>query len=273
MPSPIDGGTVLITGTSSGIGREIARLVAGRAKTLLLVARRKDRLDELAAELKGKHASLEVRVYACDLGDRCSLGMFIEQVDAEGSSVDVLINNAGLGDMGVFDRTDLKKQLSMIDLNVAALVQLTHAFVPGMVARGKGAVLNISSGFGLGFTPGFATYVGTKHFVTGFTESLHLDLAGTGVVASQICPGPVATEFEEATGNFTGQKVPGFLELDAESCARTAVRAIDQRRALIIPHLFFWWLLGWSRHVPRWLVRAVMRPLAKYIRQTQAARG
>ncbi len=272
-PSPIDSGVVLITGASSGIGQAIAELCAPRARELVLVARRKDRLDALAGELSSKHPSLRVHVFECDLGQRDRVSELVVALDRAGLAIDVLVNNAGLGDLGVFDKSKLDKQLSMIDLNVTALVMLTHALLPGMVARGRGAVLMVSSGFGLSYLPGFAGYVGTKHFVSGFTESLHSELAGTGVYVGQICPGPVATEFEQNIGNFTGRKAPSLLEISAERCAREAVRAIDRRRALVVPHWIIKLLIWSSLRSPRWLTRAVMRLVGPVVRKQQEAKA
>ena len=112
---------------------------------------------------------------------------------------------------------------------------LTIAFLPGMVQRNRGGVLNISSGFGLAVMPMFAAYCATKHYVTGLTEALVADLGGTDVVATQVCPGPVRTEFEEVMGNQTGKKVPAFVEISAEQCARESVRGFDRGRALVVP--------------------------------------
>jgi short-subunit dehydrogenase len=265
MPSPIDQGTVLVTGASSGIGREIARIVAPRCRRLVLVARRTERLRELADELSRDHRSLEVFVIACDLADRAALAALVAKVHDEVGEVDVLVNNAGVGTMSVFDRSQLDKQLTMIDLNVTALVSLTHAFLPGMVARGRGSVFMVGSGFGLSVSPGFATYVGTKHFITGFTESLAADLAGTGVHVGQICPGPVATEFEENTGNFTGQPIPAFLQISAAQCAQATVTAIDDAVVLAVPHVFVRLGLALLPFVPRFVVRlaAGVRVLGK----------
>lgn len=271
MPSPIDGGTVVVTGASSGIGREIARLVAPRCARLVLVARRTERLRELADELSRDRRSLKVFVFGCDLADRAAIGPLVDRIHQEVGEVDVLVNNAGVGTMAVFDRSRLDKQLAMIDLNVTALVALTHAFLPGMVARGRGSVLMVGSGFGLSVAPGFATYVGTKHFVTGFTESLAADLAGTGVHVGQIAPGPVATEFEENTGNFTGQPIPAFLQISAEQCARAAVTAIDDAVVLAVPHLFVRLGLALLPFVPRFLVRLALAPAGRKLRALQLA--
>lgn len=269
MTSPIDGGTVVVTGASSGIGRDIARLVAPRAKCLVLVARRKERLQELARELEKVSGELTVSVYAADLSDRAAVKAFADEVARDVGDVDVLVNNAGVGDIGVFDKASLDKQLFMIDLNIVGLVALTRAFLPGMIARGRGAVLMVSSGFGLSFLPGFAGYVGTKHFVTGFTESLRLEAAGTGVRIGQVCPGPVATEFEENIGNFTGMKVPSFIELSSVDCAKACVRAIDRNRALVVPGILIALSLLLARFSPRWLVRIVLWPAGRRIRRMQ----
>lgn len=233
----IDGGTILVTGASSGIGMAIARLVAPRARALVLVARRVERLEELKRELCAARKDLRVECIPCDLAAREQLPELVAEVAARGLEVDVLVNNAGVGMMGLYDRADAAKMAFMIDLNVTSLSLLTLAFLPGMVERKRGGVLNISSGFGLATMPLFAGYCGTKHFVTGFTEGLRSDLAGTGVHVTQICPGPVATEFEATMGNTTGQKIPAFVEITAEHCARVSVAALEANRALVVPGL------------------------------------
>jgi short-subunit dehydrogenase len=239
MASPIDGGVVLVTGASSGIGMAIARIVASRARAVVLVARRVDRLTALKEELLAARADVKIEIVGCDLSQRAEVERLPGELASRGlADVDVLVNNAGVGLMGAFDRADVAKTVAMIDLNVTAPTMLTAAVLPGMVARGRGAILNVSSGFGLGVLPSFAAYIGTKHFTTGFSEALLADLAGTGVTVTQVCPGPVATEFEQQIGNFTGQKAPGMLEISAERCARSAVRALDRRRAMVIPG--FW---------------------------------
>src|SRR5262245_30878299 len=212
MRPPIDGAYVLITGASSGIGRELARLLAPRAHTLVLVARSVERLAELSSELEKVRPELQVVVDKCDLSVVGAEAAMLERVLPKVGRIDVLVNNAGVGDMSLFDMSDPKRVIDMIHLNVTSQVALTRALVGPMVERGSGGILNISSGFGLSFLPGFAAYIGTKHFTTGFTEALRSDLAGTGVVVTQVCPGPVATEFEQNIGNFTGVKQPSIVE-------------------------------------------------------------
>ena len=269
--SAIDGGTVLVTGASSGIGLAIAKVVAPRAKTLVLVARRKERLDELKVSLAKDHPKLRVEVVPCDLGDRDAIATLVTSVEELGIAVDVLVNNAGVGMMGVFDRADAKATAFMIDVNVTSLSLLTLAFLPGMVERGRGGVLNISSGFGLAVMPTFAAYCGTKHYVTGFTEALRADLAGTGVTATQICPGPVATEFEEKVGNFTGAKVPGFVEITAEHCARVSVDAFDADRALVVPGFVMKLVMLVNALSPRFSRRIVAALVGRVARKKQLA--
>lgn len=264
---PVDESVTLITGASSGIGREFARLLASRVKALVLVARRVERLEALASELRAANQDLVVCVKACDLGDSAALTRMVSEVQAEVGNVDVLVNNAGMGDMGLLDRSEWQKTDLMIRVNVSALSHLTHLLVKPMVERGRGGILNISSGFGLSFMPGFAAYAATKHYVTAYTESLRLELRDSGVVVSQVCPGPVATEFESLVGNPTGREVPAFIQISAEQCARAALRGFERDRALTVPG--FWikvalWLGGIT---PRPLYRLVMRPVAKELRR------
>jgi short-subunit dehydrogenase len=267
--SAIDGGTVLVTGASSGIGMAIARLVAPRAKALVLVARRVDRLEELKRSLVQARAELRVEVIPCDLASREELPKLVAEVAARNLAVDVLVNNAGVGMMGVYDTADTAKTAFMIDLNVTSLSLLTLAFLPGMVERRRGGVVNISSGFGLAVMPTFAAYCATKHFVTGFTEGLCADLAGTGVVATQVCPGPVATEFEQTMGNFTGAKVPAFVEISAEHCARAAVDAFDRGRALVVPGIAMKIVMLVNALAPRFLRRIFAGFIGRYARRKQ----
>jgi short-subunit dehydrogenase len=267
--SAIDGGTVLVTGASSGIGMAIARLIAPRAKTLVLVARRVDRLEELKRALVEACPALRVEVMPCDLSSREDVARLVAEVVERGVDVDVLVNNAGVGMMGLFDRADVAKTAFMLDLNVTSLTLLTLAFLPGMVERRRGGVMNISSSFGLGVLPMFAAYLATKHYVTGFTEGLCADLAGTGVVVTQVCPGPVKTEFEQTMGNSTGAKVPAFVEISAEHCARAAVGAFDRGRAMVVPGITMKILMLFNALSPRFVRRAFAGLLGRYVRKKQ----
>ena len=266
--SAIDGGTVLITGASSGIGMAIAREVAPRAKRLVLVARRITKLDELARELEAAHR-VEVATIACDLSDREAFMKLPQTLEERGLDVDVLVNNAGVGLMGAFDLNDPDKLLAMIDLNVTSLTMLTRALLPAMVKRGKGGILNLSSGFGVSVMPHFAAYIATKHYVTGLSEALVCDLAGTGVTVTQVLPGPVATEFESKVGNYTGQEAPKFIEITAERCARAAVRGFDRGRAMVVPGVVIGIALLVNALSPRFMRRAFASILGKIARRKQ----
>jgi len=267
MPAVIDSAVAVVTGASSGIGTELARRLAPRVKVLVLVARRRERLEALAAELEGQGA--EIVAAPCDLLDREALAQLVDEVTSEHGPIDLLVNNAGMGDIGMFDLADWDKTERMMELNVRALTYLTHRVVPAMVEAGRGGILNISSGFGLTFAPGFAAYVGTKHYVSGFSEALRLELMPCGVTVTQICPGPVATEFEEVAGNFTGQKVPGFIEITAAHCARDALRGLERGKALVVPGLVMRLIMFLALRSPRFLLRWFHRPGAKWMRTQQ----
>lgn len=267
--SPLDGGIVVITGASSGIGREIARKLVHRARAIVLVARRRERLDELKTELVAQRSDLVVHVETRDLGQVSILADMVASIEKAVGPIDVLVNNAGLGDMGVFDMADPVKTEAMIMLNVTSLTLLTRMVLPAMIARKRGGILNISSSFGLHFLPGFAAYIGTKFYVTGFTEALRADCVGTGVVVSQVCPGPVATEFEENAGNFTAHKVPAFIEITAEHCARAAVNGFTKGRALIIPGGVMRLLMFVSSTSPRFVRRWFAALLGPRLRKMQ----
>ncbi len=247
----------------------MARQLGSRAKTLILVARRRDRLEALEAELRAAHPSLAVELFTTDLAELDETDALCRQVlDAHGS-IDVLINNAGFGDVGLYDLTDWDKMLRMIRVNVEAVALLTHRFLPGMLKQRKGGILNMSSGWGLTFMPGFAAYVGTKHFVTGFTESIRLEARSLGVVVTQVCPGPVDTEFVEVSGNPVGRPIPSFITLSAERCARIALSGFGRGRAMIVPGFLMSLLVKSGMYTPRWLLRLLFTPVGPLFRRRQ----
>jgi short-subunit dehydrogenase len=266
MRPPLQGARVLVTGASSGIGRELAVQLAPDAAALVLAARRKDRLDALRDELLGSHPALEVAVVPCDLATRAGCDALV----AAAGQVDVLVNNAGMGDIGMFDRARWDKTQQMLDINVTALAYLTHRYLPGMIARRRGGILNVSSGFGLEFMPAFAAYAGSKHFVSAFTECVRLEAREAGVVVSQVCPGPVDTEFEEVAGNFTGRKAPRLVRMSAADCVRWTLRAFRRGRALIVPGVVMNLVIALGALSPRWLKRALYGLIAPKIRRLQA---
>lgn len=263
---------VLLSGASSGIGLEIARQLAPRIKAIVLVARRRDRLEALASELQKINPSLAVYVETADLSDPASWKPLAAKAEELMGAVDVLINNAGFGQVGLFELYEFERSRQMLRLNSEAPMALTHALLGGMLERGHGIILNVSSGFGLSVLPGFSVYCASKHALTAFTEALHSELGSKGILVSQLCPGPVATEFEQSAGNNTGLEAPSWMFMSAQRCARIAIRLIERGRALIIPGIT-WQILIWlGALTPRWFLRIIHRILAKRLRKSELAR-
>lgn len=194
LPKPDDHATVVITGASSGIGTELARGLARRGYPLLLVARRRERLDELADELKAQHP-VAVEVLPLDLGDNADRTQLADRI--RNDAIAGLCNSAGFGTSGPFQTLPIERETEQVTLNALALMELTHAALPGMVDRGAGAVLNIASIAAFQPLPGMAVYSATKAFVQTFSEAVHEGLHGTGVSCTVLCPGPVPTEWAE----------------------------------------------------------------------------
>ncbi len=267
MRVKLDGAAILITGASSGIGREMARQLGPRCRALVLVARRADRLDELRNELIAASPNLQVRLVPCDLSDLAQVERLPEQVRAAIGVVDVLINNAGSGDAALLERSDWSKISSMMMLNVNSLVCLTRHFFAEMTARGRGAILNVSSSFGFSILPGFATYLASKHFATAFTETLRIEAAGTGVVISQLCPGPVDTEFNEVSGSAeVSPTIQRLARITPATCARVALAGLERGRAMIVPGVIIK-ILKWILAItPNWFIRLTLYPYARSMR-------
>lgn len=224
-------GRALITGASAGIGEELAKLHAEKGGDLIIVARRKDRLDQLAAALSAEHG-VDVQVIALDLSRPGAAETLSHAVEDLGLDVDVLINNAGFGGHGKFHESDLEREQRMMQLNMVFLTELTYFMIQGMVARGQGRVLNVGST--AGFLPGplQAVYYASKAFVNSFSQAIANELQGTGVTVTVLCPGPVATEFQEA-GDLDG--VRGFeLAADARSVAKCGYRALEKGELLAV---------------------------------------
>ncbi len=250
-------GTVLITGASSGIGRELARRVCGEARRVVLVARREERLQALAEELQQARIGLDVAVEVCDLSDLEAVAALCDRLDEEGG-VDVLINNAGFGDRSFLEDADWAKLQRMVAVNVTAVLYLTHRLVAGMVARGHGGVMNVGSVLGRIVQPGVATYAGSKHFIGGFSAALRSEVESAGVTVTEVCPGPVATEFREIASNRTAVSSPGFLRIEPGPCADDALRAFRRGQAMVFPGRLNRVLMHVVRWVPVFVLRWVM---------------
>jgi len=254
--------TALVTGASSGIGRELAKLLAGEGHDVVLVARRRDRLEELARELVARNG-VSSRVIARDLEDPASPAEIFRELETEGINVDILVNDAGLGIYGRFWETDLARQLAVIQVNLVALTNLTGRFLPGMVSRRKGKIVNVSSTAAFQPGPYMAVYYATKAYVLSFSEALAEELAGTGVSVTALCPGPTVTEFQEGAGIEDTWLFRGPLVMDARSVARAGWAGAKRGKRIVIPGLGNKLLKESVRFSPRRLVIAVARRIQK----------
>jgi len=233
LPAPSESGAALVTGASSGIGEEIAREFARRGYRVILVARRAERLQVLSDSLGGN-----ARVLPTDLANPAERAALPDQVAALGLTVDILVNNAGLSNLGAVARSKPEDELRLVEVDVAAVVDLCSRFVPGMVARRRGAVLNVASVGAFGPVPWQASYGAAKAFVLSYTEAMREELRRTGVIAATLCPGPVRTGFGEAAGipDEEAQKMlPKFLWEEADAVARTAIDGLDRGKSVIVP--------------------------------------
>jgi len=267
MPSILNGANILITGASSGLGVEFAKQLAPRAKSLILVAKSGDKLEDLSNQLKSKNQNLDVVVKPCDLSNVEDVKRMLESLDNR-PPVDVLINNAGLGDWAYFDKSEWERDLQMIQVNVIGLTMLTHKLLPKMVARGKGGIINIGSGASVVTIPGASVYNATKHYVDGFSESLLLDLAGTGVVVTQVCPGPVSTGGLNMEP-MTKKGGPSLVQISPKQCVCEAIRAFDNKQSKVYPGFIFRWLLWFYSWIPSIVVRTIGKTLALGIRSQE----
>ncbi len=244
----------LITGASAGIGACFAERLARDQYDLILVARRRDRLEEIAARLRGQRG-VGVEVMAEDLTREASLRTVAEFAAAD-RALDLLVNNAGFGTAGPFAHSDFEREEEQIRLNILALFRLTRAVLPAMLSRGRGGIIHVSSL--AGFVPGpyMATYNATKAFVNSFGDSLYEELRGTGVRCVTLCPGFTRTEFQ-ATAGVDTSLAPGFLWMDPEPVVDAALAGLQRGDSSVIPGLRNQLLSGLVRATPRSWVRRV----------------
>jgi uncharacterized protein len=237
LPTPSPTSTAVVTGASSGIGTDIARELADRGHGVTLVARREDRLRELADELAGP---VRVEVIACDIADPAARAALFDEVDRRGLTTDILVNNAGIGTMGAVAKTPVEDEIAQVRVNVEAVIDLTTRAVQQMVPRGRGAILNVGSTAGYQPFPGQVGYAATKAFVNNYTQGLRGELAGSGVTVALLCPGPVRTEFLKSAGmdeRSFADAFPKFLWMPSRAVARAGVDALDGDRGTVIPGL------------------------------------
>ena len=240
----------LITGASAGLGADFARQCSARGERLVLVARRRDKLEALASELGN------ARSVAMDLGLPGATAALVADLAAHDEQVGTLINNAGFGLWGKFALLDGARQRAMIDLNCGTLVELTHAVLPGMIERGQGAILNLASTAAFQPGPGMAVYFATKAFVLSFSEALHEEVASKGVRVTALCPGPTRTEFADVAG-FKGNGAFDKISARSEDVVAMGLRALDKGHAVAVPGLINKAGAQAHRIVPRCLLRKV----------------
>jgi short-subunit dehydrogenase len=263
LPPPQPGSTALITGASSGIGEEFARQLAARGHGVFLVARREDKLRALADDLARLHG-IRAEVASADLEDRAAAEALPGIVAERGLDVEVLVNNAGFTTVGdVHANPD--RQLGMVRVNIEALVALTSAWLPAMVERGRGAVIQVASVAGFQPIPVQAVYAATKAFVRSFSEAVSAELKGTGVTMTALCPGPVATEFLEAGGFKNESPGPSFIWSTAEDVAKAGIEGADKGKRVVIPGVANHATAFFGQHGPHSLL---LGPFASAYRKT-----
>lgn len=262
----IDNCSALVTGASAGIGREFGRQLASRARSLVLVARREQRLTELRDELLNRHPKLNVYVRKIDLAHSSQIEELIAWLERERIDVDLLINNAGLGDVGPFATSDPGRNHEIVLVNMVALTAITRKLLPQMIAKKHGAILNVSSSAGFLPIPGFAVYAATKAYVTSFSEALRAELRGTGVIVCTLCPGPVRTEFQQVAERPGGpqERGPEFVHVAVEQVVRDGLTAIEDDRPLVIP--------GFAMKLGMFLVRITPMPILRLASRFSAKR-
>jgi short-subunit dehydrogenase len=240
----------LVTGASAGLGVEFARQLAKRGYGLVLVARRKERLEELAQELGN------ARAVAIDLSKKDSAAKLLADLDVKGEVVDLLVNNAGFGLIGRFAELDAKRERQMIDLNVGTLTDLCRAVAPGMIERKGGGIINVASTAAFQPGPKMAVYFATKAFVLSLTEALHEELKPYGIKVSCLCPGPTRTEFGDVAG-FGGNGLFDKVAMHAPEVVKAGLEGLDRNKAVVVPGLINKVTASSGRFAPRSVVRKI----------------
>jgi short-subunit dehydrogenase len=254
-----DSGTALITGASSGIGKAFAQKLASLGYDLILVARRKEKLDAIARDLEAKHP-VTVEVLPGDLakgGDISQIEQRIEALDA----LTMLVNNAGFGTTGHLSNVDVTKLMAMIAVHVSAPTRLARAVLPRMIARNRGAIINVASPAAFVLFPGNTTYSATKHYLITFSEGLNLELEGTGIKVQALCPGFTRSEFHD-TEEFRESKsksIPNWLWMSAEEVVKRSLDALDRKQVVLIPGFINHLMYVRMRRLTAYLARKMLQ--------------
>ncbi len=251
--------TVLVTGASSGIGRELAKVFAAEGCRLVLLARKRQALQALADELRQAHKT-QSEVLTADLAEPASSQRVFDHLKANGTRVDVLVNNAGFGAQGNFAHLPLERQLEMIQVNITSLTHLTRLMLPGMLERRRGGILNVASTAGFQPGPRMAVYYASKAFVLSLTEAIAEEVSGSGVTVTALCPGPTVTNFAEAAGARFSTRFTK-LAMSAEAVARSGHRAFRAGQVVAVAGVQNQLLAFSVRLSPRTLVRKIVKRL------------
>jgi len=258
MPSPRR--TALVTGASSGIGEDLARLFAADRIDLVLVARGRERLEALAAELAAAHG-IRALVVAEDLADPAGVARVLERVEREGLEIHDLVNCAGFGRFGPFARIPFEVEREMMQLNMVSLVELTHRLLPAMLARGNGRILNVASTAAFQPGPLMAVYYATKAFVLHFSEAVHRELRGTGVTVTALCPGPTTTGFVDAADMHKSKLFRRNVPMSSKDVARIGYDAMRRGKPVVISGWINRLFAASTRFAPRSLVTSIVYKL------------
>ena len=240
----------LVTGASAGLGTEFARQLSKRGHRLVLAARRKDRLDDLVSELGN------ARAVAIDLSKAGAAAKLIADIDANGETVELLVNNAGFGLIGRFAELDAKRERQMIDLNVGTLSDLCRAVAPAMIKRKSGGIINLASTAAFQPGPKMAVYFATKAFVLSLSEALHEELKPFGINVTCLCPGPTRTEFGDVAG-FGGNGLFDRVAMNSPEVVRIGLDGLRRNKAVVVPGLVNKVTAASGRFAPRSLVRKI----------------
>lgn len=249
--------TVLITGGSEGIGKALAERYAQLGDTLVLVARDKSKLNQAKKDLESTHNATVITL-SYDLSDPKNITQLASEIEAKKLTIDVLINNAGFGDFKPFSQANPEKMQQMIQLNITGLTLLTQAFLPKMLERNAGQIVNLGSIASFVPGPNMAVYYATKAYVLSFSEALMAELQHTNVAVTAICPGPTSTGFETAADMETSGMFDRLNAMSVDEATEAIFKAIERKQAIFIPGLQNKLLPIYARLLPRWLVRNIM---------------
>jgi short-subunit dehydrogenase len=275
--SVFTGRSVLVTGASAGLGEEFVRQLSDLGVTQIVAsARRADRLQALCKALLVTHPALQVETIVADLSDANGVTGLIAELEKRGLFPDILINNAGLGDLGTFETSDPARMEAMLAVNITALTRLTRWALPAMLSKKSGWICNVGSTAGLIPLPTFTVYAATKAYVNSFSEALRIELYGSGIHVLALCPGPVETEFGQVASRENSKRQfapPAFLCVSKQDVVRQTLDALARGQGRLIPGLLVRFPMLLAESTPRWILRLVFNLMSGDFRKERAQRA